>query len=116
MGRYPLKGYVYIITNPAWLGLCKIGFTSSIVSRLRSYQTASPKRDYRIETFLYVSDCRRAERLLHDRLHGHRTDGEWFLIHPDDARKALSKLVVEGSVEPVFEEEIRDRKPRGSLR
>jgi len=43
------NGYIYIISNPAWKGYYKIGRTVDIHSRMGSYQTSSPHRDYYLE-------------------------------------------------------------------
>ena len=41
------RGFVYIITNPAYPGYVKIGKALDVLSRLNSYHTYSPKRDYK---------------------------------------------------------------------
>ena len=43
------EGYLYIISNNNFPGYYKVGVTSDIKSRLRTYQTASPLRNYKIE-------------------------------------------------------------------
>jgi hypothetical protein len=59
-------GYVYIITNPAHPGWVKIGITDDIKCRLNTYQTADPKRSYKIEHYIYHPDCLKAEREIKD--------------------------------------------------
>ena len=44
----PASGYLYIITNKSWPGWLKVGTTRNLKSRLQSYQTSSPFRDYEI--------------------------------------------------------------------
>ncbi|QOV06106.1 endonuclease [Rhizobium phage Pasto] len=78
-------GHLYVITNPAWPGYCKIGRTTGLVSRFRTYQTASPLRDYDLYYSRWFADVCRAERTLKHLYSGQRENGEWFRIHPDDA-------------------------------
>ena len=44
----PASGYLYIITNKSWPGWLKVGTTRNLKTRLQSYQTSSPFRDYEI--------------------------------------------------------------------
>ena len=44
----PASGYLYIITNKSWPGWLKVGTTRNLKSRLQSYQTSSPFRDYEV--------------------------------------------------------------------
>lgn len=39
-------GYIYLVTNPAWSQWTKVGKAVNRQSRLNSYQTDSPERDY----------------------------------------------------------------------
>jgi len=41
-------GYLYIITNKSWPGWLKIGTTRNLNTRLQTYQTSSPFRDYEV--------------------------------------------------------------------
>lgn len=84
-------GFVYIISNPAWTAL-KIGMAVEPHGRLRSYQTSSPHRDYRLEDYVYVSDRRKAEAELHDWLGSRRLHGEWFEVPLGEARMVLGLI------------------------
>jgi hypothetical protein len=91
--EYSDAGFVYVLTNPAWPGLVKIGSAVSLRPRLTAYQTSSPHRDYVIEHSAAFNDRLLAERILHRRLRAHRKAGtEWFQIHPLDARNFLVQL------------------------
>jgi len=57
------EGYVYIISNCNFPGYYKVGVTNDIKSRLRTYQTASPLRNYKIEYYVQHPDCYEAESL-----------------------------------------------------
>lgn len=82
-------GFLYVITNPAWKGWSKIGRTTNAVSRHRTYQTASPFRDYRLFYSRWFPDVCRAERTLKVLYPGHRENGEWHLLHPEDAANLI---------------------------
>lgn len=82
-------GFLYVITNPAWPGYSKIGRTTNAVSRHRTYQTASPHRDYTLHYARWFADVCRAERTLKDLFPGHREIGEWHLLHPEDAANLI---------------------------
>ena len=41
-------GYLYIITNKSWPGWLKVGTTRNLKTRLQTYQTGTPFRDYEI--------------------------------------------------------------------
>ena len=73
-------GYVYAVSNPAWGGWIKVGKAGSIGSRLSSYQTGSPKRDYEEEYSKYFPECGFAEKSVHSKLRRMKinSDHEWF--------------------------------------
>lgn len=82
-------GYLYVITNPAWPGWCKIGRTTNIRSRLRTYQTGSPLRDYHLHYHRWVRDVVAAEEVLKNTFKGTEKTHEWHRLHPDDAANLL---------------------------
>lgn len=82
-------GFLYVITNPAWPGYSKIGRTTNAVSRHRTYQTASPHRDFDLFYRRWFPDVCLAEATLKSLYPGHRELGEWHLIHPEDAASLL---------------------------
>jgi hypothetical protein len=86
------EGCLYVITNPAWPGYCKIGRSTGVTERLRTYQTASPKRDFQLRYTRSFGDILAAERALKKLLPGFRARGEWLLIHPDDAATLIDGL------------------------
>lgn len=94
MRRSKGAGYVYVITNPAWPGYCKVGRTGNASERLRTYQTASPLRDFALHYHRWFTDANRAERTLR-RVFGAAASsakGEWLRIHPDDAASLIDKI------------------------
>jgi len=74
------EGYLYIISNNNFPGYYKVGVTSDIKSRLRTYQTASPLRNYKIEYYINHSDCYEAEKQISKKLRYFATEikNEWF--------------------------------------
>ena len=74
------KGFIYIISNSAFPNYYKIGITTNIKSRLRTYQTSSPYRNYKIEYYVEHEDCYNAEQLIHSDMERFATRWrkEWF--------------------------------------
>jgi len=59
------KGYLYLLTNPAWPGYFKVGKSLDYEERVDSYQTGAPFRDYKRHYKSKVFDNRtKAENLL----------------------------------------------------
>lgn len=70
-------GYFYIISNPSFPEMYKLGFSLDCVDRLKQYQTYCPHRDFKLEFYLAVSNARQVERLVMHIL-GERMQNEWF--------------------------------------
>jgi len=60
------EGYIYVISNINFPNYYKIGVTEDIKSRLRTYQTSSPLRNYKIEYYIHHPDCYNAEKEIHE--------------------------------------------------
>jgi len=91
----PKKGFIYVVSNPAWTEWSKIGLcTQAPTSRLLNYQTMSPLRDYKMEKYLPVDDVRKGEAKMFDILveAGYEKQHEWFKIKPADACNLLYVL------------------------
>ena len=75
-------GYIYVIINENFHGFCKIGVTLDIKSRLRSYQTSSPHRNYKVVHYIEHHDCYSAEKQIQDNLKYFALSrkNEWFEI------------------------------------
>lgn len=65
--RVEVPGYLYIITNPAWVDQYKVGITlkDNVEERLAQYQTSSPLRDYEVVYKIYVEDVKNLEAKVH---------------------------------------------------
>lgn len=86
------RGFVYVITNPAWPAHCKVGRAFDPLARLASFQTGAPERDYVLRYAVYFEDVLKAERLIHDTLADYRASGEWFRILPSTAEYVLDQI------------------------
>ena len=62
-----VKKYVYIISHPNYKksNLYKVGIASNLSSRLNSYQTSDPLREYEIEYSLSTANFREIEAYIH---------------------------------------------------
>lgn len=90
------EGYIYIISNPHYVGFLKIGRATNTKSRLGNYQTASPKRDYKIEHKIFLPDCITGEKIVHEKLKMFALSrrNEWFEIDLQMAINILDSLLV----------------------
>ena len=61
-----LKKYVYVISNPKYKGMYKVGIASDYKSRLNSYQTSDPFRGYKLEYKIHTHLFREIEKYIHD--------------------------------------------------
>lgn len=80
-------GYIYIISNPAFPGYLKVGSAKDAETRLNSYQTYSPFRDYKLEYYILTADFRAVEKSLHVLL---ECNGEWTR----KSRKEIKDLII----------------------
>ncbi len=63
---YTLKKYVYVISNPYFIGMYKVGIAKDYKSRLNSYQTSDPDRGYRLEYKIHTPLFREIEQYVHN--------------------------------------------------
>ncbi len=62
---YREKKFVYVISHPAYSGECKVGIAKDWRSRLNSYQTSDPDRQYKVEFKLETPFFRETEKHIH---------------------------------------------------
>ena len=62
-----LKKYVYVISNPAFDNMYKVGVATDYKARLNSYQTSDPDRSYKLEYKKYTSLFREIEKHIHQK-------------------------------------------------
>ncbi len=65
-GENSLKKYVYIISNPKYKNLYKVGIAKDYKARLNSYQTSDPYRSYKLEYKILTPLFRAIEKHIHD--------------------------------------------------
>lgn len=87
----------YVIVNQAWPEWVKIGMTtkSEMKTRLSTYQTGSPFRDYVVYHEVYFEDARTAEKEISKRLvqmNATRGEGEWYKMTPRLAANMLDSI------------------------
>jgi len=87
------EGYVYIVSNSNFPGWVKIGVTEDIKARLRTYQTSSPLRNYRIEYYIHHPDCYDAEKKIAEKLKYFATaiKNEWFMCNLEIVKGKLDE-------------------------
>ena len=86
------EGYLYIVTNPSWPDMVKIGCAIDPYDRARSYQTYSPLRDYKLEAVVYSPNRRSLESNVHAELGSDRVGGEWFKLSLEDAITVMTQV------------------------
>lgn len=91
------KGHVYILVNPAFSGLVKIGRTTKEPeSRARELSSGSGvPSPYAVAWHALVTDCEHVERLIHQKLAHARTrnDREFFAVPLKEAISIVSNIV-----------------------
>ena len=95
------RGVVYIMHNPAWPNWVVTGKAKQL-SRMRSYQTACPFRDFQTIGYARVEDRGISETQLQNLLNAQATQrgaastngrlSEWFEIEPEQAYALLQEL------------------------
>lgn len=81
-------GYVYLISNPAWNDF-KVGSTTDVNDRLRSYQTYSPLRDYILEFYFFSFNRLEDETKV---LEAFNSKNEWLQAPKDDIIRFMKSL------------------------
>lgn len=89
------KGYVYILTNPSYKGVIKIGMTQkSVVERVRQLNSATGvPTPFVVYHFVESDDCKKLEGDVHKMLAKSRTNNrrEFFNVSPSKAKKIVEK-------------------------
>ncbi len=64
-GKYAIKKYVYIVSNPSEAPYLKVGIAKNLKSRLSSYQTSDKDRAYKLEYSYHTENFREIEKYIH---------------------------------------------------
>lgn len=83
-------GIVYVITNPAYPGYFKVGMTSDLDTRLKSYQTYDPLQRFKVEHYSFVLDRRKAEKQILEKFKLDIVKGEW--VNNEDVKSEIINL------------------------
>ncbi len=78
--------YVYIISHPQYEGEYKVGIASDVKSRLSSYQTSDPNRDYKLEYKQLTEHYRALERHIHNQFDSRQ---EWVRAEMQEIINAM---------------------------
>lgn len=79
--RLKIKGgFVYLISNPCFPDVVKIGITKDLIKRLSVYQTYDPMRRYKVDRYIFVDDASSAEKLILTKYKSNIASGEWLDI------------------------------------
>ncbi|QJD74009.1 GIY-YIG nuclease family protein [Pyruvatibacter mobilis] len=80
---------MYLVKNPAWPGMVKVGSAADYEQRCRKYQTGDPYRAYEVIGALPFSDRLAAESAVLHELRDHHVSGEWFQVSEGRALHVL---------------------------
>lgn len=91
------EGFIYIISNSEFPNYYKIGVTSDIDNRLRTYQTSSPHRNYKLEYYIYHPDCYLAEQKIRENMKyfAKSIKNEWYMVDLNIAKSRLDETLLE---------------------
>lgn len=78
--------HIYIISNPVFPGVYKIGVTSNVKWRLNNYQTADPLRRYKLEFSLEHPQAKWIEESIHKIF---QAQNEWVSVELEDIIDAI---------------------------
>jgi len=97
MGKQRSKeGFIYIISNSNYPDYYKIGVTTDISGRLRTYQTGSPHRNFKMEYYIFHPNCYEAEQQIRENMRYFALEikNEWFRVDLNIAKTRLDESLV----------------------
>lgn len=71
-------GILYIISNPSFPNFIKLGITSNLNNRLKTYQTCDPYRSFKVEHYILIDDVNKIENEIHVKYGISYENGEWI--------------------------------------
>lgn len=86
-------GWLYIIVNKSWPGWIKIGTTRNLRTRLQTYQTSSPFRDYEVIYSIKHPEYLQAERNIKLQMErfAKQIKNEWYEVDLEVAKVRLTE-------------------------
>lgn len=85
------SGILYLISNPVFPDMFKIGITQDLNARLSQYQTYDPYRRFKVAHYKFVDDMRKTEREILDRYRINILKGEW--VDSKKIKEVFTKFV-----------------------
>ena len=82
------SGYIYIISNPAFPNIYKVGIARDVTQRLNSYQTPDPERAYKLEYSLKTKKYIEIEKYIHTNFDNRH---EWVHANKSDIVIAIER-------------------------
>jgi hypothetical protein len=85
------SGILYLISNPVFPGMFKIGITQDLTTRLLQYQTYDPYRKFKVDHYMFVDNMRKTEKEV---LYKYKIDiskGEW--VDSKKVKEVFTKFV-----------------------
>ena len=90
-------GYIYIIVNKAWTEWCKVGRTTTeITKRMTAYQTCSPFRDYECVFSIKSTTLSEDEAKIYEKLKELEVEcrHEWYKKDVGTLERVISDIVI----------------------
>lgn len=84
-------GMVYMISNPSFPSYVKIGMTVNLETRLKTYQTYDPHRQFKVEHYEFVCDRFITEKKILNSFLVNLEQGEW--IQRPNATKIFHDII-----------------------
>ena len=89
------KKHVYIISHLNYKGEYRVGVARNVKSRLNSYQTSDPAREYKLEYSIETEHYRELEQYLHDKYDNRH---EWVRANISDIIEEMERYTPKGGL------------------
>lgn len=99
-----MRGWVYVMSNPAMPGYLKVGRTTDHYrTRAAQLHTTGVPAAFKVEYAIEVGRCDQLERLAHSYLRGHRIsrNREFFTVSLGEAVQTLERCLTELELTPL---------------
>ena len=105
-----MKGWVYIISNPAMPGLIKVGYsTKDPALRARELNNTGAPHAYLVEYEMLIEDPFQVEQQAHKSLRSFRENREWFRCSCEEAIAAIQRVSGGRAINEAFKRADRER-------
>ena len=84
-----IKKWVYVISNPSFKNMYKVGIATNWKTRLNSYQTSDPKRAYHLEHKKETPHFRALEKHIHENF---ESNHEWVSGNLEEIIKEIENF------------------------